>query len=146
MQNTLFMKNFKTNWPITLAFVQALVATLGSLYFSEIKHWRPCVLCWYQRISMYPLVIIFLMALWKKDTKVFYYALPMSLVGLGIALYHNLLQWGVLTEQCSLTGVSCTTKFAGWFGFVTIPLLSLTAFWIISLLMVIQIKRARKAS
>lgn len=118
---------------IGLVFFQSLFATLGSLFFSEIMQFPPCVLCWYQRIFMYPLVIIFGVALLTNDKKVVNYALPLSLVGLIIAFYHNLLYYGLIPEsiQPCLAGVSCTTQFFAWFGFITIPLLSLVAFSII---------------
>lgn len=139
------MKNLFGKNAAILAMVQALVATTGSLYFSEVMHWRPCILCWYQRILMYPLVLIIGVGLIRKDKNLPYYVLPMSLIGLAIALFHNLLQWGIIPEAAApcQAGVPCISKFAGWFGFVTIPLLSLTAFVIISFLMVRMLKANR---
>ncbi len=118
---------------LKIAWVQALVATLGSLFFSEVMRLPPCVLCWYQRTVMYPLVWILGVGIYKKDRKVIIYALPLALIGLLIALYHNLLYYGLLAESSSpcIQGVSCTTKFFEWFGFVTIPLLSLLGFGLI---------------
>lgn len=113
------------------------MAMLGSLYFSEFAGYTPCILCWYQRIAMYPLVLIIGAGLLLKDKKMAFYALPLSIVGLVIAFYHNLLQWGVISEKlapCTL-GVSCVTKTVIAFNFVTIPLLSLTAFVLITGLM-----------
>lgn len=127
---------------LLLALLQAVVATFGSLYFSEIKHFTPCKLCWYQRILMYPLTIIILVGLKRKDKKVHQYVLPLSVTGFFIAAYHTLLQYGFLPEQvapCSL-GASCQTRYAGYFGFVTIPLMSLTAFAIITTCMIIYKK------
>jgi len=122
-----------------IAFTQALVATLGSLFFSEVMHWTPCVLCWYQRIAMYPLVIIFGVGILLKDKIVQYYAWPLIVIGWLIAAYHNLLYYNILPEAAApcAAGVSCTTKFFAWFGFITIPLLSLTAFTILGALMLI---------
>lgn len=139
------MKNlFGQKWAI-LAWAQALVATSGSLYFSEVLNWKPCLLCWYQRILMYPLVLVIGIGIIRRDKNLPYYALPLSLVGLFIALYHNLLQWRIIPEAIApcQVGVPCVSKYAGWFGFVTIPLLSLTAFWIISFLMIRQLKANR---
>lgn len=131
----LCMKNIKNL--LYLAWVQALVATLGSLYFSEILHFKPCILCWYQRILMYPLVIIIAVGILRKDKNLPYYVLPMSILGAGFALFHVLLQKGIIPENftpCEV-GVSCTTRYAGWFGFLTIPMLSLIAFLVITVCM-----------
>lgn len=122
-----------------LAFAQAFVATLGSLMFSEILKFPPCVLCWYQRICLYPLVVIFGVAILKRDKLFRFYAWPFIAVGWLIALYHNLLYYNILPEAAApcLAGVSCTTKFIEWFGFVTIPFMSLMAFTILGGLMLI---------
>lgn len=117
-----------------VAFAQAFVAMMGSLYFSEIMKLPPCVLCWYQRIAMYPLVVILIVGILRRDEKVWQYALPLSLTGLGISIYHNLLYWKIIPESITpcMLGISCTTKFFEWFGFITIPFLSLVAFTIIT--------------
>lgn len=122
-----------------IAFGQALIATLGSLVFSEVFHFPPCVLCWYQRITMYPLVIIFGVAILKKDKLFTYYAWPLIAIGWLIGVYHNLLYYNILPEAAApcIQGVSCTTKFIEWFGFLTIPLLSLMGFTILGGLMLI---------
>ncbi len=119
-----------------LAFLQAIVATSGSLFFSEVLHFTPCTLCWYQRILMYPLVAILAVGILRRDKGVYLYVLPLSIIGWFIALYHNLLQWGVIVEPCTV-GVPCVTRYAGWFGFITIPLLSLTAFTVITICMLL---------
>jgi disulfide bond formation protein DsbB len=119
---------------VYVAWTQALVATLGSLFFSEVMHLIPCVLCWYQRILMYPLVAVLTVGILLRDERLRFYVLPLSLTGLAIALYHNLLYYGILPEgivQCT-TGVSCTQKQIEWLGFITIPFLSLTAFTVIT--------------
>ena len=121
-----------------MAFGVSLIATLTSLFFSNVMNWPPCVLCWYQRIFMYPLVLITLVGIIRKDQKVYFYVLPMTIIGGLYAIYHNLLYYKILPESAApcLNGVSCTTKFIEWFGFVTIPFLSLVAFIIITLLMI----------
>lgn len=122
-----------------VAFMQALVATLGSLVFSELMKYPPCVLCWYQRICMYPLVFILAAGILAKDKRLPIYTLPLSITGLVIAIYHNLLYYKLIPESikpCQL-GISCTTKYIEWFGFVTIPFLSLVAFTVITTLMII---------
>ena len=124
---------------IHLAWAQALIATLGSLYFSQVMGLAPCVLCWYQRIAMYPLVIVLGVGILLRETRIRLYALPLSLIGLAIAIYHNLLYYGVLPESIApcTTGVSCTTRQIEWLGFITIPLLALVAFAIISVCLIL---------
>ena len=120
-----------------LAWIQATIAPLGSLYFSEVMDLQPCVLCWYQRILMYPLVVVLAVGILRRDSGIRQYVLPLSLAGLAVATYHNLLYYGVLPESaqpCRL-GISCTTKQIEWLGFITIPLMSFTAFTLINLCM-----------
>lgn len=125
-----------------LAWFLALSALLGSLYFSEIAGFAPCVLCWYQRVFLYPLVLIIPVGILGKDKHLPRYVLPLSIVGLGVAIFQNLLTWGVISEAASpcKVGVSCTTKYIEWFGFVTIPFLSLVCFLIITIAMIIQLR------
>lgn len=121
---------------IFASWLVAVVATLGSLFFSEVMKLPPCLLCWFQRICMYPLVLIFLGGMFPFDRRVFRYSLPLAFVGWFISVYHNLLYYKILPESaapCS-QGVSCTTLQIEWLGFITIPLLSLTAFTIIVIL------------
>jgi len=130
-----------SKYALYLAFLQAWIATLGSLYFSEIAKFPPCVLCWYQRICLYPLVAILTVGILRRDQKVYLYVLPLSITGSIIAVYQNLLYYNIIPESIKPCeqGISCTTKYIEWFGFVTIPLLSLTTFLIISILMIIMI-------
>jgi len=119
-----------------LIFLQSLMAMLGSLYFSEILNLPPCLLCWYQRIFMYPLVIISAVSIWKNDKNLPFFVLPLSLIGTVFAVYHNLLYYKMIPESlapCTL-GISCTTIQIALFGFLTIPLMSLLSFLIIDLL------------
>jgi len=119
-----------------LIFLQSLMAMLGSLYFSEILNLPPCLLCWYQRIFMYPLVIISAVSIWKNDKNLPFFVLPLSLIGTVFAVYHNLLYYKMIPESlapCTL-GISCTTIQIELFGFLTIPLMSLLSFLIIDLL------------
>ncbi|MBI2012364.1 disulfide bond formation protein B [Candidatus Curtissbacteria bacterium] len=132
---------------LIVAYLQAWAATLGSLYFSEIRHFQPCLLCWYQRILMYPLIIILGVAILRKDKNVAYYVLPLTILGAAIALYHYLLQMTVLSQitpiSCSAYG-PCREVQALFLGFVTIPFLSLTAFVVISVMMVMLLKSKSK--
>jgi len=108
----------------------ALVATLGSLFFSEVMNYPPCVLCWYQRISMYPLVFLFGIGLYLSDVSCLKFSLPQVIFGWGIALYHNLLYYKILPESAApcKKGISCTSIHIEWLGFITIPLLSFISF------------------
>ncbi|MGI8748488.1 MAG: disulfide oxidoreductase [Deinococcus sp.] len=119
-----------------LAWVVALTATLGSLYFSEVRGFLPCVLCWYQRTMMYPLVLVLGVAAFRNDLSARYTALPLAVIGWLVALYHVLEERGVVQTLKSCTvGVPCSTRWINVFGFITIPLLSLTAFTLILLLL-----------
>lgn len=115
-----------------LAWFQVLIATIGSLYFSEVMKLPPCTLCWYQRIFMYPLVYVLAVAIVSEDKRLKYYCLPLSITGLLIATYHNLLYYHIIPESIApcTSGISCTTRQIEWLGFITIPLLSLVAFTI----------------
>ena len=129
-----------------VAWTQALLATSGSLYFSEVAGYLPCLLCWYQRIAMYPIVAILAVGILYRDPKVYRYVLPPAVLGALVASYHVLLYYGVFpeSEQTCRAGVSCTTEYIEWFGFVTIPLLSLVSFLVIIACMVLLWKSARK--
>lgn len=131
---------------IFFCFVTASIATLGSLFFSEIMQFVPCSMCWYQRIFMYPLVIIFLIALLYPDDKVFKYSIVLVLIGWGFSIYHNLLMWGIIPENivpCT-NGVPCSTRYIDWFGFISIPFLSLIAYSLILILLCIGKKKLLK--
>ena len=119
------------------AWLIAAVSTLGSLFFSEVMELIPCVLCWYQRIFLFPLDIILLIGLFPLDKKVVNYALPLAIIGLLFTVYHCLLFFGVIPENlqpCS-QGVSCTDDNMELFGFLPIPLLALIAFLMIIILL-----------
>ena len=133
------------NWlnrnSLYIALITAWVAMCGSLYFSEVRGYVPCVLCWYQRILMYPLTLVVAIGLLRRDWNLPYYVLPFSLIGLGVSTYHYLLEKTDLFAGSTACrqGVSCTTQWINWFGFVTIPFLALTAFLIISIMSVIAL-------
>ncbi len=132
---------YALNWGLPVAFLTALVATSGSLFYSEIAGYEPCKLCWYQRILMYPQVITLGLALWKKNEAVVDQSLALSLIGGLIAAYHYLGQISVVELlPCSAIGysVSCTKTFVMNYGYITIPMMSLTAFAYIFVLMLIR--------
>ncbi len=124
---------------VYIAYTFALFSTLGSLFFSEILKLPPCILCWYQRIVMYPLVIILTVGILRKDKGIYLYVLPFSILGLFIGFYHNLLYYHILPESISpcIKGISCTSRQIELFGFITIPLLSFLAFAIITVCMIV---------
>ena len=125
------MRSDTTSW--TLIFGAWLVASgsmLGALFFSEVMQLAPCELCWYQRMFMFPLAVILTVGLFPFDRGVVRYALPLAVLGLLFAVFHQLLIAGVIPESlkpCS-QGVPCSEKTIEWFGFVTIPTLSALAF------------------
>ncbi len=126
---------------ILFSFAVALVATLGSLFYSEVAGYEPCKLCWLQRIFIYPQALLLGMALWKKDRGITDYSIVLSAVGALIAGYHYLLQLGVAPSlPCAAVGysVSCAQRFVMQFGYVTIPLMAFTAFLMILLFMISQ--------
>ncbi len=126
-----------------LSWLIALVATVGSLFFSEVMELPPCVLCWYQRIAMYPLVFIIGTGIVLRDVRLKIYALPICLIGLVISVYHNLLYYGIIPESITpcTEGISCTSRQIEWLGFITIPLMALTAFIGIAICLIIYRKK-----
>ncbi|MBM7660041.1 disulfide bond formation protein DsbB [Bacillus mesophilus] len=126
-----------------LAWFVSTVATLGSLYFSEIKGYIPCELCWYQRILMYPQALILAIGTFQNDKSVIKYALPLSIIGWFVALYHYLVQKvpGFAEIKPCKNGVPCTGEYINWLGFITIPFLALTAFSLIILFLLLSRKK-----
>ncbi len=121
-----------------IAWLVATVATLGSLYFSEIRGFIPCELCWYQRIFMYPLAFILGIATFRSDFTIKKYVLPLSIIGWSISLYHYLVQKvpGFAEIKPCVNGVPCNAQYINWGGFITIPFLAFTAFTIIIICMI----------
>lgn len=123
---------------ILFAFIVALVAMSGSLFYSEVAGYEPCTLCWYQRILMYPQILLLGLALLRKSRDIVPYSLLLSVAGAGIAGYHYLLQVGVVPElPCAASGysVACSQRFVLNLGYITIPMMAFAAFVLIILLM-----------
>ena len=141
------MPDDTTAWTLIFgAWLVASVSTLGALFFGEVMQLPPCVLCWYQRIFMFPLVLILPIGLFPLDRKVVRYALPLAALGWLFAAFHVLLIAGVIPESIKpcTQGVPCSEKVIEWFGFVTIPLLSVVAFsTIIALLILAHIRSSK---
>ncbi len=130
--------NFISKKGFLLAFVVALVSTLGSLTYSDIIGYEPCKLCWLQRILMYPQVIILGMVLFKKDYRIADYPIVLSIIGAVLAGYHYLLQIGVAPAlPCSTVRYSapCSQRFVLQYGYITIPMMAVSAFILIALLL-----------
>ena len=136
-----------SRWTLVfLAWLTATVATLGALFMSEIMALTPCVLCWDQRIFMFPLVVILALGLFPFDPKVVRYALPLGVIGLAVAAFHLLLVAGYIPETLTpcRQGIPCSTVQIEWFGFLTIPLLSFLAFLTINVLLLAGSMRSPK--
>lgn len=135
------------NWTILfVCWLIASVSMLGSLFFSEILDYPPCALCWYQRICLFPLVVIFLAGLFPYNSAVVRFSLPLTVIGWGISVYHNLLYIGVIPKSitpCDET-LSCTDVQLDLFGFITIPFLSFLAYSMLIALLIILHRRSSK--
>ncbi|MFQ3308554.1 MAG: hypothetical protein ACI977_000795 [Candidatus Nanohaloarchaea archaeon] len=120
-----------------LALLFALTATSGSLYMSNVLGWEPCTMCWYQRILVYPLVVILAVGVLLEKEDVEDYALPLALIGLPISLYHAMLQrfTQYLGSGCSPTAISCATEYTFHYNYITVPGLAFTALLVITLLL-----------
>jgi disulfide bond formation protein DsbB len=140
------MKKFLDNFGLYFAWLVAIIATSGSLYFSEVRAFVPCSLCWFQRIFMYPLVILLGVASFRQDKGIIPYVLPLSIIGGLIAAWHVLEENlpGLELPICKV-GVPCTVKYVNYLGFITIPVMSLTAFTLITVLL-IGVLRARSST
>ena len=127
-----------------IIFITSLIATLGSLYFSEIRGYLPCELCWYQRILMYPIIIISLSHILSNSKSLIYPTAILSCLGILVSSYHYALQNipGLSgSHECKIG--DCTVQFIQWGGFITIPFLALIAFIIIFVSSIIYIKGAK---
>ena len=119
-----------------LAWLPALTAMVGSLYYSEVAGFIPCTLCWYQRILMYPLTVIILAGIIRQDEHLPAYVLPLSVTGILVSSYHYMIQLGLLGHPLACeVGIPCNMRWVNYFGFVTIPFMALTAFVLITLIM-----------
>jgi disulfide bond formation protein DsbB len=120
-------------------FIVSLLSALISLFFSEILKFTPCVLCWWARIFMYPMVFISAISIMRKQKDLHYYILPLSIIGFFITFYQNLLVWHILPEAIApcTAGVSCIDQPFVLFGFITIPLGAMISFAIISISMLL---------
>lgn len=138
------LRSFISRYALFAAFITALAATLGSLYYSEIARYTPCTLCWYQRIAMYPQVVLLGIAAFWRDRNIANYNITLSSIGGLVAIFHYREQIAATPLfACSAVGasVSCTERFTTHFGYITIPLMAATAFAMIILFLIAQKRR-----
>jgi disulfide bond formation protein DsbB len=126
------------------AWMVALLATAGSLFFSYVMEFAPCVLCWYQRIFLFPLVVVLARGLFPFDRGAVRYGLPLAILGWIVSAYHNLVYAGIVPEslQPCAKGVSCTEEYIRLFGLLSIPALSLIAFTTLAGILIALQRRA----
>lgn len=124
-----------------LAWAVALVATVGSLIYSEVIHFLPCRLCWFQRIAMYPMAIILLIGAIRKEVQARYYALPFAVGGLAISIWHYLTQTfpGLEGGSCDPNN-PCSAKYVDVFGFISIPFMAGAGFTLIAVLLAFYVR------
>lgn len=135
-QRILALESFLDEKYRELGLFFASIATLGSLYMSNILGWTPCRLCWFQRIFMYPIALLFLISIILGRRKVSDYTLPLSILGFATAVYHYLIQFlaQVQASGCSITQVSCEAKYTIYYGHISVPLMAAAAFAAIAIL------------
>jgi len=124
---------------VIVAWFVAALATIGSLFFSEIAKFTPCTLCWYQRIAMYPLVVILGMAMVRRQRRPPTGTLALATIGAAIAAYHVALEWipSLDTGSCAVSA-PCTFVWFRAFGIFSLPTLALTAFLLILTLLLVR--------
>ncbi|MBH0156179.1 disulfide bond formation protein B [Fictibacillus sp. 5RED26] len=125
------------NKPLLIAWIASIVSMVGSLFFSEVMKFVPCNFCWYQRILMYPLVILLGVAFYQQDHKVTRYVLPLSIMGIIVSGYHYALQKipALKAFEVCTSGIPCSGQYINWLGFITIPLLAFVGFTTITICM-----------
>ncbi len=145
-RNGAFVRFFKERG-VLIAFIISLLATVGSLIYSDVIGYEPCKLCWFQRIFMYPQVLLMGMALWRKDMSVKIYGVVLSVIGLVVAKFHYLGQIGLTPLPCSAVGysVSCAERFVFIFGYITIPMMAFSAFLLMSVVLIISSWRTQSS-
>jgi disulfide bond formation protein DsbB len=131
------LKLFIQRYSVLLAWSVALIAMIGSLYFSEIMDFEPCKLCWIQRICMYPLVLLLGIASYRNERWIIPYALPLSIIGGCFSAYHYMeerIPWLAEVLPCRI-GIPCNVPYFEWWGFITIPFMALVAFVLITIIL-----------
>lgn len=131
---------------LLLIWVQSLLAVAGSLFFSEVMGYIPCELCWIQRIFMYPLAVVYGVALFKRDLRIALPGFILSIIGVCFSIYHYLIQKLPALHEvgASCGNAPCNVQYINYFGFITIPFLAGTAFLVIIILHFVVLKLARR--
>lgn len=136
------------SWRQPLTLVVAGGATLGSLYFSEVADYIPCRLCWFQRVAMYPIALIALVALIRRDAGARWYMVPLAAIGGSISIYHYLIEWNPSLEggSCTLFGPACADIWFREFGFVTLAFMALAGFLFIVVVNAVSFPSSKELS
>ncbi|USK62357.1 disulfide oxidoreductase [Peribacillus asahii] len=131
---------------LLIAWVISLIAMSGSLYFSEVKQFEPCTLCWFQRIVIYPFTLLLGIALIRKDYGISFYTMILSAIGTCISTYHYFIQKVSFVSEHSVScgRIPCTGEYINLLGFITIPFVALTAFLIILICSFLSWKQMKK--
>lgn len=128
-----------SGWTLWMAWAVALVATVGSLVYSEVIHFVPCRLCWFQRIAMYPLVVVLLVGAIRREGSVRLYALPLAGIGLAISIWHYLIQLNPAWEGGACDPANpCSARYVETFGFISIPFMAGVGFIVILTLLILD--------
>ena len=137
--------DFLSNWGLWIGFLFSTAAAALTLYYSDVLGILPCGWCWFQRVALYPQIILFGLALWKREKSIADYSIVLSIFGLAIALYQHYLQMGghgVL--PCPATGAGdCGQRFMWEFGYITFPLMAASLFVFLIVLMLFVRKRSQ---
>ena len=139
-----WMNSLVSNNALVLGLLISLVTLIGSQVYEHVIGYLPCLLCWYARIAFYPMVLMFALALIKKDRAIIDYAMGLTVFGLIITGYHSVITVvGESPIPCSADGVSCLTRYVYQFGFISIPLMVFVSF-VFLFLVLLTAKRASK--
>lgn len=127
---------------LPFAFAVAAVCMGGSLYLSEVAKYPPCLMCWYQRIAMYPMVVLMGIAALRKDSGIKWYSVPLGLIGVSISIYHYLIEWfpDSVAHACT-EDTPCSTVWFRKFGFLSIPAMAGIGFLLIVTLSLLATSR-----
>jgi disulfide bond formation protein DsbB len=133
---------------LPLAWLVAVVTTLGSLYYSKVQEFVPCELCWYQRICIYPFAVILGIAAWRRDASIRVYAIPVFAIGIVISTYHTWIQAFPPADGTSFctAAAPCTTRYVWEFGFVSLPFMALSALVVMTVLLLVARPAPRRAA
>jgi disulfide bond formation protein DsbB len=127
------------------AWTVAAVATVGSLIYSEVIGFTPCRLCWFQRIAMYPIAVVLLVGAWRKELQAKYYALPLAIIGLGISVWHYVVQLYPQLEGSACDPIApCALRYVEVFGFISIPFMAGAGFTLIAVLLLLNVKEPKE--